>query len=355
MTADLYSQLTSPVVHSDRRVTFAVRAPEAKTVLLKGLLGKGSLPLHRGTDGVWTMTTEPLAPDLYSYLFEIDGADQLDLHNRDVKKWLSLENQFEVPGDPPLLHEATNVPHGVLHQHWYHSKTTGSQRRVFVYTPPSYNQESPDYPALYLLHGYGDDESAWLEVGRAQFIVDNLLARRKIRPLVVVMPSGHPLKLDRTQPFDDYADRNVKWMEQDLLNDLEPFVQQSYRISRERSQRAIAGLSMGGGQSLTIGLNHVDHFAHVGAFSAAAPQGSIFDQLAVWSLPQDGLRERLPNLWIACGVDDFLLERNRTFHRQLDERKIPHHYLETVGDHSWFVWRKYLAEYLERTFPASGP
>lgn len=309
----------------------------------------------RQPDGVWTITIERLPPDRYSYLFEIDGSDQLDLHNRDVKKWLSLENQFEIPGQPPLLHEAARVPHGALHRHWYESETTGSQRGVLIYTPPHYTPESADYPLLYLLHGYGDDESAWIDVGRASFIADNLVAQQRITPLVIVMPYGHPMELDRQLPFDIYADENLVWMERDLLNDLDPFVGQHYRISKDRSQRAIAGLSMGGGQSLAIGLNQIDRFGHVGAFSAAAPQGELLENLALWSLPVEARREGLPNLWIACGVDDFLLERNRVFHQQLNERRVTHVYQETPGDHNWFAWRSYLVEFLERSFPGAGP
>lgn len=353
--SDILSRpLVSPEVHADRRVTFRVRAPRAQEVLLKGLPGRASLPLHRNEVGIWSLTTEPLEPELYSYLFEIDGAEQLDLHNRDVKKWLSLENQFEVPGDPPLLHQRTEVPHGAIHWHCYRSRSAQCERGVFVYSPPpATTVHGTPWAVLFLLHGYGDDESAWLDVGRAATIADNLLAAGQIRPLLIVMPYGHPLPLDRTLDFDAYADPNIAALERDLQEDLEPFLAQHYPLSQERRHRAIAGLSMGGGQALAIGLNNAQKFASIGAFSAAAPQGTVFEQLSLWKQSDSRANETVPKLWIACGQDDFLLERNRTFCSRLDQRRTPYHYQETTGGHTWYVWRKYLADFLPIAFPPS--
>ncbi len=353
MADNLYGQLVSPEVHADRSVTFRARAPEAKRVLVKGL---GTLPataMSKDPQGNWSVTVGPLPADLYSYVLEVDGADQLDIFNRSVKKWLSLENQVEVPGERPGLHERARVPHGAVHWHSYESQTTGGERGVYVYTPPGYDpRASQTYPVVFLLHGYGDDESAWTEVGRAHFMADNLIAAGRIQPLLIVMPYGHPLTLDRSLPFDNYADRNLTAMEQDLLTDLEPFVRRHYLIADDRQQRAIVGLSMGGGQSLTIGLNHLDHFSRIGGFSSASPQGPAIDQLAAFRDAVAETNARIELLWIGCGKEDFLLERNEAFVKRLRERGVEHEYHLTEGNHSWPVWRRYLPEFLEKSFPA---
>ena len=261
MPDDLLAQLVSPQVHDDGSVTFRVHAPEAERVLVKGILGQAPQALLKGEKGVWEGTVGPLQPKLYSYVFEIDGADQIDPRNRDVKKWLRLESLVEVPGTPPQLYERTPVPHGTIHKHWYTSTTTGDSRPVVVYTPPGYDPGAGrSYPVVYLLHGYGDDEAAWIEVGRAHWIADNLIAQGKLKPVVIVMPFGHPVPIAGAVSFDDYATTNLIQMEADLIESLVPFIDANYRLADDRQQRAIVGLSMGGGQSLTIGLKHLDRF-----------------------------------------------------------------------------------------------
>ena len=246
MPDDLQAQLVSPQVHDDGTVTFRVRAPQAERVFVKGLLGRAPEALQKGEQGVWQATVGPLEPKIYSYVFEIDGADQIDPSNRDVKKWLSLASMVEVPGTPPRLYEQTDVPHGSIHQHWYTSATTGGSRPVVVYTPPAYSPVAePSYPVVFLLHGYGDDETAWTEVGRVNWIADNLIAQGKIQPVVIVMPNGHPVAIDRAAAFDDYADTNLRQMEADLLNDLTPFITTNYHVAERppaaRDRRTLHG------------------------------------------------------------------------------------------------------------------
>ena len=353
---ELRSQIVSPEVHPDRKVTFRLLAPNAEKVLVKGLVGQDAQPMQKGDRGIWEVTVGPLVPELHSYVFEVDGADLLDPSNRMVKKWLTCQNMVEVPGTPPLLHEQQSVPHGVVHHHLYPSKSADRQRGVYVYTPPGYDREHPDgYPLLVLLHGFGDDESAWLEVGRAHYIADNLLAAGTIQPLVIAMPYGHPLPIERPRTFrNDYASRNIDAMDQDLQRDLMPLLERTYPITDSRMKRAIAGLSMGGGQSLTIGLRHLDQFAWIAGFSSATPSGDLDQQFS--HLVEDVARtnERLGLLWIGCGKDDFLIDRNRDFTTWLSDKGIDHTYRLTDGGHDWTVWRKYLAELLPLLFLESG-
>lgn len=347
-------QLVSPQVHDDGRVTFRVRAPQAETVKVVGIHGVADTELEQDARGTWSKTIGPLPAERYSYTFRIDGVETLDLHNRDVKGWLTCASQFEIPGKPALLHEQTDVPHGTVSHHIYSSKSAKCQRGVFVYTPPGYSQSKRTYPVLYLLHGYGDDESAWQRVGRAPFIADNLIAQSKIVPTIIVMPYGHPVALDVRTRFDDYATRNLNVMEADLCTDLMPLIESQYRVSNSREKTAIAGLSMGGGQSLAIGLRHLDRFSRIGGFSSACPQGDIAAQLSGLVKDPGRANEQIDLLWIACGKDDFLLERNRRFVAWLKDTNIQHAYEETAGDHDWMVWRKYLAEFLELSFPAAA-
>ncbi len=319
---------------------------------MKGLVGQEPQPMQKGDRGIWKITLGPLQPELHSYVFEVDGAQLLDPSNRHVKKWLTCENMVEVPGTPPLLHEQQRVPHGVVHHHIYDSRSAGRERGVYVYTPPGYDaRRTSGYPVLVLMHGFGDDESAWLEVGRANFIADNLLAAGKIAPLIIAMPYGHPLPLERPQTFrDDYASRNIHALEQDLLIDLLPLLQRNYHVTDSREQRAIAGLSMGGGQSLVIGLQHLNQFAWVGGFSSATPQQELEQQFSALLQDVNQANELLKLLWIGCGEDDFLLDRNEAFTAWLSEKGIRHTYRLTDGGHDWIVWRKYLAEFLPLLF-----
>ncbi len=349
-TPESAAQLVSPEVLPNRSVTFRVHAPRADSVFVKGIEALGRTAMSRGERGVWSVTVGPLEPDLYSYVFEVDGADVVDRHNRDLKSWFFLESLVEIPGDPPLIHEQQLVPHGSVTHHIYVSKSAGHERGVFVYTPPEYDANRRDgYPTLVLLHGFGDDEGAWLNVGRAHFIADNLLAAGKIVPMVIVMPYGHPEALSR-RFTDDYRFRNEAKMERDVVEDLLPFIHQQYNVSSNRYDRAVAGLSMGGGQSIHIGLNNLDTFAWIGAFSAVTPVENLH---ATYGFITDDLQrtnEQIRLLWIACGRDDYLVERNETFRSWLDKNGVTNTYLFTEGAHTWFVWRDYLSAFVQSIF-----
>ena len=339
--------ILSPEVHPDRRVTFRLYAPKAEAVRLTSMEGHEPKPMSKGADGVWTVTVGPLAPEIYSYAYEIDGAPMVDPRNPDVKVWLQLNSLVEVPGDPPRLHEVQNVPHGVVHMHTYRSKALDLTRELYVYTPPGYEPGGAALPVVYLLHGNGDLADAWTSVGRAHVIADNLIAQKKIGPLVIVMPYGH-VRSPRFGPMTpDVRQQNNDGVRRDLLEDVMPFVESTYGVSRDADRRAIVGLSMGGGQSLSTGLSRLDLFRWIGAFSAGTPQGNLdalFPDLAARTAKD------LRLLWIACGRSDFLLERNDAFHAWLTERGIEHEYTLTEGGHEWPLWRRYLGEFLQAIF-----
>ena len=293
--------------------------------------------------GIWSLTVGPVPPAIYSYTYRLDGVRILDPHNTAVKHWSGGNASLvEVRSADPQPYDLLDVPHGSLHAHYYSSATAGSGRRLVVYTPPGYETDTDaDYPALYLLHGSGDNESTWSEVGKANLILDNLIAAGKAKPMLVVMPNGHPVPWSSRRR--GLRSGNTEAFRQDLLDAAIPLVESLYRARSSRGQRAIVGLSMGGGQALHCGAANLDRFAWVGAFSAAAPD-SAEDAVAKAFLSDPARANReLRLLWIGIGREDFLLERNQAFKAALDAAGIEHRYLLTDGGHSWPVWRDYLA------------
>lgn len=338
----------SPLVHDDRRVTFRLVGKTADQVQVN-VLGE-RLDMHADDDGLWQITTEPLPDGIHEYTFSVDGVRVTDPRNRWVKKWKQCASLLEIPANPPRLTELQSVAHGTLHRHIYASQATGTERAAIVYTPPGFDADAtPAYPLLVLCHGNGDDETAWTEVGRAHNILDNLIAANKIQPMVVVMPNGHPIPLADHSWSEDYRQRNRVAMIEDVVGDLLPMVQSHYNVSRQASQRAITGLSMGGGQSIAIAMSHPQLFDWAGAFSAAAPQGDLQSEHPGLQLNAEANAKRRL-FWIACGKDDFLVERNRNFSDQLKQLGIGHQYVETAGSHNWGVWRDYLPQFLKLIF-----
>lgn len=337
----------SPEVHPDRSVTFRFVGEDADEVKVQ-LLGKEQ-SLRQDEDGLWSLTTKPLEPGIYDYVFVVDGIRVTDPRNRWVKKWKVCASMLEIPAETPLLTERQTVPHGTLHHQIYASKTTGTERDVVVYTPPGYPAGDDELPLLVLCHGNGDDQTAWTEVGRAQNILDNLIAQNAIPPMVVAMPHGHPIPLKNHHWSDDYGDQNERAMVDDIANDLLPFIEANYRVSSDPDKRAITGLSMGGGQSIVAGMLHPDKFHWVGAFSAAAPREDL-TTTGKWLVGGLERHQQRKVFWIACGEKDFLLDRNQTFSKRLKALGIEHEYVETAGGHTWEVWRDYLPEFLGMIF-----
>lgn len=343
--------IISPEVHSDSRVTFRFRAPNAKEVFL-AREGAQRVPMQKDEQGVWSLTTDPLEPDLYGYSFVADGVSLIDPSNPRMKpNLLNTQSVVHVPGPASLPWEINNVPHGSLHRHFYKSGIVGDDRDFYVYTPPGYDPDSRTaYPVLYLLHGFSDDASGWTAVGLAHVILDNLIALGKAKPMLVVMPLGYgaPEILSRGGPRDpSLGRRNVERFRDATLQEVLPQVEQSYRVSKDRNQRAIAGLSMGGSESLNTGLNALDRFAWVGAFSSGG-LGEDFNA-AFPKLDSKG-NEQLRLLWIACGKEDRLIESNRKFLDWLKSKGVRYTWIETSGAHTWMVWRRNLAEFVPLLF-----
>lgn len=340
--------VVSPEVHEDGRVTFRFVGSDQHVNEIKVAVGSKQWEMKRGADLVWTYTTDPMKPGWHDYSFVIDGVRVTDPRNRLLKKWFTCQSMFEVKGEEPLVTELQEVPHGTVHRHIYSSTTTGTQRGAVVYTPPGYDiRADKPYPLVVLCHGFGDDETAWTEVGRAHMITDNLIASGTIEPMVIVMPYGHPVSLGERTWSEDYNGRNSQSMTDDIVSDLLPLVEQHYHVANDAQSRAIVGLSMGGGHAIMGGMLHPDKFSWVGAFSAATPQGDLTksDPRLLENIEANNASRQL--FWIACGRNDFLLDRNRKFVQQLKQHDIQHTYVETDGAHSWEVWRDYLPKFLQ--------
>jgi enterochelin esterase family protein len=346
--------LRSPEVNADRSVTLRFRAPAATAVEVVGevTMGKGPQSMARDADGVWTTTVGPLAPEIWSYNFRVQGIDIPDPSNPAIKPVPAgspIASFVEVPGDTPAFYDARPVPHGEVRIVTYQSKAMGVTRLLWIYTPPGYDRSSARYPVLYLLHGNGEAQDGWVIDGRANLIVDNLIADGKARPMLIVMPQGHALQGAGVGPLvripgetTMYSDRFPK----DLLEDVMPLVEKNYRVVADADHRAIAGLSMGGGQALAIGLAHPGVFHYVLGYSAAISAqfmdaDSVFrDALA----NPTSLNKTLRLLWLSCGRQDFLYEANRQFAESLHAKAIKVTVRETEGAHVWSVWRNNLNE-----------
>lgn len=349
--------IKSPDVQADGTVTFRLRAPNAEKVSLvsgemEAAIGKAPKPLVKNADGLWTLTVGPLASGIYDYSFDVDGLRITDPSSPDVfNNRQGSRGYVEVPS-PPGQHRADewrDVPHGSVTIQWYDSKSTGRRRRVHVYTPPGYEQGAKKYPVLYLLHGSGDNDSHWMLMGRANVIADNLLADGRMQPMVIAMPDGHAyVPADPNEDRDAARAKALRQFEADLVGDVIPLIERTYRVDADRTRRAVTGLSMGGGQSLAVGLKHLDKFAWVGAFSAGTTTAE--EALSALAAEPDRANAQLKLLWIKIGEDDFLLQMNRQFVERLTAAGIKHEYEETAGAHRWSVWRRYLAEFLPRLF-----
>jgi enterochelin esterase family protein len=339
-----------PEVHPDRRVTFRIEAPKAEEVTVSGdWMPRGSSEaLTKGEDGIWSVTLGPLPPSVYLYSFTVDGVTNIDPVNPDVKMRIrTTASLVTVPGEKPMIWEPRDVPHGSVTTNWQKSSVLGDTREIYVYTPPGYEQNtSRRYPVLYLFHGSGDPSRSWTWPGYVNLILDNLLAEGKVVPMIVVMPFGHTVPM--TAPREERG-KNNEYYEQYILKDVMPMVESKYRAASGRENRAIAGLSMGGGQSLWIGLGHLDMFASVGAFSSAVP-GDFEKRFTDLMADPDGTNKKLKLFWIACGKDDFILERSENMVKLLKEHGINHTYRQTEGAHTWTVWRHHIAEFAPLLF-----
>ncbi|WP_371417497.1 alpha/beta hydrolase [Granulicella sp. S190] len=312
--------------------------------------------MEKDAAGVWTATSPVLPPEIYNYTFEADGDLRIDPANPyTTANLVDISNLLTVPGERPQPWEETNVPHGTLHRHTYTSGIVvglpQNQSRYYVYTPPGYDAKAKKpYPVLYLLHGWSDSEEGWTAVGQADLIFDNLLADGKIKPMVVVMPLayGDMSFLNSFSVWEDSAaiDRNTDLFGEALLKEILPRVESEYHVSKDRNDRAIAGLSMGGLESVEVGLSHPGEFGWIGGFSSAVHNLDYKRKLA-------GVEPKTANLhllWIACGTEDSLIDPNRKLVKFLKSRDMPVTQIETPGFHAWMVWRDNLVHFAPLLF-----
>ncbi len=357
------SKLISPEIHENKTVTFRIKAPKAvKVQVLGDFLSKGVADLVENKEGVWEYTTpEPLAPELYSYAFVVDGLKVNDPNNvymiRDVA---TVNNIFIVGGERADLYKVNKVPHGSVSKVWYHSPSLGIDRRMTVYTPAGYETSGKRYPVFYLLHGMGGDENAWSELGRAAQILDNLIAQGKAEPMIVVMTNGNAdLEAAPGESSLGYmppTTRLGKTMEGSFethFPEVVKFIDKNYRTKANKKNRAIAGLSMGGFHSLHISKQYPDMFDYVGLFSAAIMPGKnatspIYKDMEGKLKLQFAKKPAL--YWIAIGKTDFLYKANREYRKLLDEKGYPYEYFENEDGHIWRNWRIYLTEFTPKLF-----
>ena len=358
------SQIKSPEIGRDNKVTFRLYAPKAEQVTVEGDFAKGPQSMQKDDNGVWSFTTsQSLPPELYMYSFNVDGVRTLDpsnvYMNRDVA---TVTNIFLIDGEGSVAHnyKVNDVPHGTVSKVWYDSPGLEKKRRMTVYTPAGYEDSQEEYPVLYLLHGAGGDEEAWMSLGRASQIMDNLIAEGKAAPMIVVMTNGNAVQSAApgesaegfvTPAFD--ISRMNRGEFETSFPDVVNYIDSHYRTKADKQHRAIAGLSMGGYHSLHTSKLYPDMFDYIGLFSAAIfpPEGST---AGVYENFDEKLRtqfEKKPKLyWIAIGEDDFLYEDNKKFRKILDDNGYPYTYVETPEGHIWKNWRIYLSEFAPQLF-----
>lgn len=329
------------------RVAFTIMAPNAKEVVLRGQWKKEPIPMTKGEKGDWSVTLDAVPAGVWEYSYGVDGLNMLDSKNPSFKPQREPGKSILcIPSNPPAPWDWQDVPHGTVHTHGYLSKVLGRPREVVVYTPPGYEAEATKkYPLLVLQHGSGDNQRTWVEHGKAHWILDNLLAQKKIVPMVVMMIDGHPNPPGARPPADRASLGEA--FQRELLEDAMPLVESIYRVEKDRNLRAITGLSMGGAQSLSVGFGHLEQFAWVGSFSGAPPQQPVLDKFLA---DPAAANAKLKLLWMAVGKDDFLRKRNEDLDAALKDKGITHTFQLSEGDHSWPVWRGYLAEFAPLLF-----
>ncbi|MBP1670274.1 MAG: esterase, partial [Bacteroidetes bacterium] len=356
----------SPEIMPDNTVILRLLSKEAASVAVSGdwMPGWGtSVPMVKNDTGLWSLAVGPLSPELYSYTFLIDGVRVLDPNNPQVKRDGSRnESMLLIPGMESDLYLVKDVPHGSLTKLWYESPSLKLNRRMYVYTPAGYENNADKYPVFYLLHGGGGDEDAWTTLGRTCQIMDNLIAQGKAKPMIVVMPNGNPGQAaapgeapvvtgnrEASEPFD--MGRGL--FEESLVKDIIPYIESHYRVLADKDNRALAGLSMGGMQTLNTTGKYPGMFGYIGVMSMGLPD---LKQMGLEPDPeQDAKFEAVRNsgyklYWVACGKEDFLYKSVIDLRAKLDQHNFNYTYRESTGGHTWANWRIYLSEFAPMLF-----
>jgi enterochelin esterase-like enzyme len=368
-------QIVSPEIHTDNSVTFRLFAPNATAVQITGdflptekmetpmgqMDGPGKTNLKKGENGVWEYKSSPLGPELYNYSFIVDGMTSIDPNNpfliRDVA---SVTNIFIIGGGHADLFKTNDIAHGTVTRRWYDSPGLGMDRRITVYTPPGYENSTQKYPVLYLLHGAGGDEEAWISLGRTAQILDNLIHQGKAKPMIVVMPNGNVIQ-DAAPGEGSMGFYKPQFMVPKTMDgtyestfmDIVKFVESNYRVHANKANRAIAGLSMGGYHTMHISRFYPNTFDYIGLYSAAImpredATGKVYNDI------EGTLKTQMKNgyklYWIAIGKTDFLYKANVEYRDMLDKMGMKYEYVESEGGHTWRNWRVYLSQFAPRLF-----
>ncbi len=355
--------LKSTEVAPDRKVTFRIYAPKADEVSVSGDFAQGG-KMQKDEAGVWSLTVGPLMPDFYSYTFNVDGVRTVDPKNPMTKPGLnSLDSLFLVPGDEAEFEMTRDVPHGDVRAVWYRSGTLDMPRRMHVYTPPGYEGGDGKYPVLYLLHGSGDEDSGWSTIGRAGFILDNLIAANKAVPMLIVMPNGslpRPTNLPQvapgTQPTPEVRAAREAMQNRftdELMKEVMPTIEKSYRVKAAPSERALAGLSMGGGHTLRVLTTNPDQFAYVGIWSAGLFGGNAEEwekRNESFLASPERVNGTVKRLEICVGDKDSLAPGSKALAEVFAKRGIKHEVHISGGGHTWINWRHYLGEFAPKLF-----
>lgn len=351
--------VSSPEVKPDGSIVFRILAPEAVSVGLQSSdmfgMQQGGPSFTKNKDGIWEAVTGKVEPGAYRYVFTVDGASVVDPRNTSISE--SNDNVWSmvyVPGAEFM--GMKKVPHGAVAEINYYSKSLKRHRRMHIYTPPGYESNKKKYPVFYLLHGAMDCDDSWSTVGRAGIILDNLIAEKKAKAMVVVMPAGHTARGFR---MGGSLNRAVDEFSEDFINDIMPYVESNYRVLKDRKNRAIAGLSMGGMQTLNISMSDLSRFSFIGVFSSgvfsmsaakADPSAPGWEEQNSAMLENKELKKGLKLLWFATGSEDFLIQTTRDTVDMLKKHGFSPVYKETGGGHTWANWREYLNEFAPQLF-----
>ncbi|MDL2278359.1 esterase [Parabacteroides sp. OttesenSCG-928-G07] len=358
-------RVVSPEIAGDNSVTFRIFSQDAKSVILSGSWEGDRLPMTKGADGVWSVKTKPLESSMYHYNFIVDGVSVIDPVNpkalRDGTRYAST---LIIPGKGSENFEVNNVPHGSLTKVWYNSPTLGLNRRMYVYTPPGYEGSTEKYPVLYLLHGGGGDEDAWSSLGRANYILDNLIASGKAKKMIVVMANGNwgetAAVTDRGKDTPNaaaagFGDGVTRYPES-IVKDIIPFVEKNFRVIANSDNRAIAGLSMGCLQTQITAMTNPELFKYIGCFSLGIHFNDDFAKISneilipAYDRNLNAMKNFNKLFYVACGTEDFCFEGVQELRKKLDEHNFKYVYNETGGGHTWANWRLYLEDYAPRLF-----
>lgn len=332
--------ISSPEVHPDNTVTFKYYSRTAEKVSVNGEFLKTPSPMTKDTSGIWSVTVGPVNPDIYPYSFTVDNVESADPNNTLIFANERFKRSIvDIPGKTPLIHSLQNVPHGKISYRYYNSSTLGSTRQLLIYTPPGFNPNGKTkYPVLYLIHGGSDTEETWTKVGRANFIADNLIAQGKAVPMIIVMPYGNV----RPKPMPDFT--------KDVTSDIIPFIESNYPVLTDPNHRAVAGFSVGGGQTLNIGLTNTNKFAYVCSYAPYTATEEFQKNFSNYSPNAGMINKQLKLFTISVGTEDFLYESVKQNIAMFKEKGLNVKSYIVPGGHTWMNCKQYLATTLQQLF-----